>query len=66
MRPYTISAWTVLLNDWTTMSKSNPWEVVFSVMIHWKNVLGNWNAEEPLCNVIFSLIEAILSSVLKY
>ena len=48
------------------MSKNNSWEVEISAMIHWKNVLGNWNAEEPLCNVIFSLIEAILSSVLKF
>ena len=56
----------IFLKDWTTLSKSNPWEVVISVTIHWKNEPGNWNAEETLSNVILGLIEAILFSVLKF
>jgi len=63
MKGYTISAWIVFSKDWTTMSTSNPWKVVTSIMIHWKNGPGNWNAEETLSNVILSLIEAILPSV---
>ena len=56
----------IFLKDWTTLSKSNPWEVVISLKIHWKSEPGNWNAEETLSNVILGLIEAILSSVLKF
>jgi len=66
MRAYIISAWIVFLKDWTTMSKSSPWEVVISEMIHWKNGPSNCNAEVTLSNAVIILIQAILSSVLKY
>ena len=36
------------------------------LMLHWKNGPCNWNTEENLSNVILSLIEEKLSSVLKY
>ena len=35
--------------------------MVSSIIIHWENGPGNWNAEEALSNVILCLIEAKLS-----
>ena len=62
LKGHNISAWIVILKDWTPVSISNPCEVATSTMIHWENGPGNCNAEETLSNVILSLIEAILSS----
>ena len=66
LKGHNISAWIVILKDWTPVSISNPCEVATSIMIHWENGPGNCNAEGTLSNVILRLDRVNIDFRLKF
>ena len=55
LKGHNISAWIVILKDWTPVSIRNPCEVATSIMIHWGNGPGNFAMQKKLSAMLYSV-----------
>ena len=74
LKGYTILAWIVISEDYAHVCVRDPWKVVTSTMLHWKNGPVNWNcsriSQECYCqsdwsNVVFRLKFQKMSNLME-